>query len=135
MYCNFFSQIDIELNNVNILNDNTSDLNEKCAEYEFKIACAEDIDLFLNDVDSDDHITFNKLRSSLNSRTHVKTLAYDTLLVNSCFFDNDLNKMSQTVMTVDVQTIMNSQEVIIIMTDAHKALALQNEIENDVNHM
>lgn len=135
MYRNFFSQIDIDPNNVNIPNGNAPDLAEECASYEAKIARAGGIDLFLGGVGPDGHIAFNEPGSSLNSRTRVKTLAYDTLLANSRFFGNDLNKVPRTSITVGVQTIMDSREVVVIVTGAHKALALQNGIEGGINHM
>lgn len=135
MYRNFFSQVDIDPNNVNILNGNAPDLAEECAAYEAKIIRAGGIDLFLGGVGPDGHIAFNEPGSSLNSRTRVKTLAYDTLLANSRFFGNDLDKVPRTSLTVGVQTIMDSREVVIIVTGAHKALALQHGIEGGVNHM
>jgi glucosamine-6-phosphate deaminase len=135
MYRNFFSQIDIQPHNVNILDGNAPDLSEECAAYESKIARAGGIDLFLGGVGPDGHIAFNEPGSSLNSRTRVKTLAYDTLLANSRFFGNDLNKVPRTAVTVGVQTIMDAREVVIIVTGAHKALALQKGIEGGINHM
>ena len=50
----------------------------------------------------DGHIAFNEPGSSLTSRTRVKTLAYDTILANSRFFDNDINKVPRMAMTVGV---------------------------------
>lgn len=38
----------------------------------------------------DGHIAFNEPGSSLVSRTRVKTLAYETILANARFFDNDI---------------------------------------------
>ncbi|KAK2759311.1 hypothetical protein FQN54_002789 [Arachnomyces sp. PD_36] len=135
MYRNFFSQVDINPKNINILNGNAPDLAEECASYEAKIIRAGGIDLFLGGVGPDGHIAFNEPGSSLNSRTRVKTLAYDTLLANSRFFGNDLNKVPRTSLTVGVQTIMDAREVVIVVTGAHKALALQNGIEGGINHM
>lgn len=34
------------------------------------------------------------LGSSLTSRTRIKTLAYDTILANARFFNNDINAVS-----------------------------------------
>jgi glucosamine-6-phosphate deaminase len=50
----------------------------------------------------DGHIAFNEPGSSLMSRTRVKTLAYDTILANSRFFDNDINKVPRMALTVGV---------------------------------
>ena len=44
-------------------------------------------------VGNDGHIAFNEPASSLSSRTGIKTLTQDTLIANSRFFDNDVNKV------------------------------------------
>jgi glucosamine-6-phosphate deaminase len=77
----------------------------------------------------DGHIAFNEPGSSLASRTRVKTLAYETILANSRFFDNDINKVPLMALTVGVQTVMDAREVAIIITGAHKAVALAKAIE------
>jgi glucosamine-6-phosphate deaminase len=73
--------------------------------------------------------------SSLRSRTRVKTLAYDTLQANSRFFNNDLSAVPRMALTVGVQTVLDAREVVVIITGAHKALALRKCIEDGVNHM
>lgn len=85
----------------------------------------------------------------------MKTLAYDTIIANSRFFGNDLNQVPRMALTVGVQTVLDvssfsfsllpsktnaesllqAREVVIIITGAHKALALQKCIEGGVNHM
>jgi glucosamine-6-phosphate deaminase len=69
------------------------------------------------------------------SRTRVKTLTKDTLIVNSRFFDNDAAKVPKTALTVGVGTVMDSREVLIIVSGHHKARALQAAVEGGVNHM
>ena len=54
----------------------------------------------------DGHIAFNEPGSSLTSRTRVKTLAYETIIANSRFFGNDLEKVPKMALTVGVQTIL-----------------------------
>ncbi|KXL48772.1 hypothetical protein M433DRAFT_159118 [Acidomyces richmondensis BFW] len=135
MYKHFFSHVDIAPENINILNGNAEDLEEECIAYEEKIKRAGGIELFLGGIGPDGHIAFNEPGSSLRSRTRVKTLAYDTILANSRFFGNDLTKVPKMALTVGVQTVMDAREVVIIITGAHKALALQKCIEGGVNHM
>jgi len=65
----------------------------------------------------------------------VKTLAYDTIVANSRFFDNDINKVPKTALTVGVKTVLDAREVVIIISGANKALALHKCIEGGVNHM
>ncbi|KZF19574.1 hypothetical protein L228DRAFT_214594 [Xylona heveae TC161] len=135
MYQNFFSHVDIDPANVNILDGNASDLEAECLAYESKIKNAGGIELFLGGIGPDGHIAFNEPGSSLRSRTRVKTLAYDTILANSRFFNNDLSQVPRMALTVGVQTVLDAREVVIITTGAHKAQALQKSIEGGVNHM
>ncbi|CAG8649532.1 25904_t:CDS:2 [Gigaspora rosea] len=135
MWHHLFKHIDILPQNVHILDGNANDLEEECKKYEEKIKSFGGIELFLGGIGPDGHIAFNEPGSSLSSRTRVKTLAYDTILANSRFFDGDINKVPRMALTVGVGTVMDSREVAIIITGAHKALALAKCIEEGVNHM
>ena len=134
MWNTFFNHVDINPANVNILNGNAPDLQKECDEYEEKIRKAGGIDLFMGGVGEDGHLAFNEPFSSLNSRTRVKTLTYDTLVVNSRFFDNDVNKVPKQAMSVGVATIMDSHEVIIQAFGHKKARALKHGVEGCYSH-
>ncbi|OJJ31815.1 hypothetical protein ASPWEDRAFT_43810 [Aspergillus wentii DTO 134E9] len=135
MYKHFFSHVDIPPQNINILNGNAHDLAAECASFESRIAAYGGIELFLGGVGPDGHIAFNEPGSSLSSQTRVKTLAYDTILANSRFFDNDINQVPRMALTVGIQTIMDAREVVIVATGHHKAIAVQQGLEGGVNHM
>ncbi|KAF8940569.1 glucosamine-6-phosphate isomerase 1 [Linnemannia elongata] len=135
MWSNLFKHVDILPENVHILDGNATDLDLECQRYEEKIAAVGGIELFLGGIGPDGHIAFNEPGSSLNSRTRVKTLAYDTIVANARFFDNDITKVPNLALTVGVATVMDAREVCIIITGAHKALALAKCIEEGVNHM
>ena len=135
MYKHFFSHVDVKPANINILNGNAPDLKVECATYEDKIRKAGGVELFLGGMGPDGHIAFNEPGSSLASRTRVKTLAEDTIRANSRFFNNDVSQVPKMALTVGVQTVLDAREVVIIVTGAHKAVALQKCIEGGVNHM
>ncbi len=135
MDSNLFNHIDIPRENINVLNGNAADLEKECADYEAKIASYGGINLFLGGIGPDGHIAFNEPGSSLKSKTRVKTLTYDTIVANSRFFDNDVNKVPKTALTVGVDTVMQSEEVIIIINGYNKARAMQKVVEEGVNHM
>ena len=135
MWNNFFSHIDITKNNVNILNGNSSDLKAECENYEGKIEKAGGINLFVGGIGPDGHIAFNEPGSSLSSRTRIKTLTYDTINANSRFFDGDINKVPKTALTVGVGTVLDAEEVLIIVNGHSKARALHHAIEEGINHM
>lgn len=135
MYKHFFSHVDVRPENINILNGNAPDLEAECQAYEEKIQKVGGIELFLGGIGPDGHLAFNEPGSSLKSRTRVKTLAYETILANSRFFGNNLDQVPRMALTVGVQTVLDAREVVIIITGAHKALALQKCLEEGVNHM
>ncbi len=130
-----FSHIDIKKENINILNGNAADLDAECANYEQKIKALGGIEMFLGGIGPDGHIAFNEPGSSLSSRTRLKTLTFDTILANSRFFDNDVDKVPKTALTVGVGTVMDSREVIILVNGYKKSRALQKVVEDAVNHM
>ena len=135
MWNNFFKHIDIKKENVNILDGNAADLQEECENYENRIAKAGGIKLFIGGIGPDGHIAFNEPGSSLSSKTRIKTLTYDTIIANSRFFDNDINKVPKTALTVGVKTVLDSEEVLIIINGHNKARALKQVIEEGINHM
>ena len=133
MWTNFFSHIDIKKENVHILNGNAEDLEAECAAYEQAIADAGGIDLFMGGIGPDGHIAFHEPFSSLTSRTRIKSLTTDTIIANSRFFDNDVNKVPKTALTVGVGTVMDAKEVLIVCNGHGKARALQHAIEGAVS--
>ena len=135
MWNNFFQHINIKKENVNILNGNAEDPEAECVRYEEKIKSYGGIHLFMGGIGPDGHIAFNEPGSSLASRTRVKTLTQDTIIANSRFFNNDINLVPKTALTVGVGTIMDAQEVLILVNGHTKARALYQAVEGAVNHM
>ena len=135
MWNTFFKHVDINPANVNILNGNAPDLAKECEEYEAKIIAAGGIDLFLGGSGVDGHIAFNEPGSSLSSRTRKKELTTDTIIANSRFFNNDVNQVPKTALTVGVGTIMDAKEVLIMVNGHGKSRALLHAIEKPISHM
>ena len=133
MKTNFFDFIDILKENINILNGNAEDLEGECERYEEKIKSYGGIDLFLGGIGADGHIAFNEPFSSLTSRTRVKSLTYDTKVMNSRFFDYDISKVPSRALTVGVETVTDSKEVIILVNGHAKARALAATVEGAVS--
>ena len=133
MWKNFFKNIDIRKENINILDGNAPDLEMECLQYEQKIRQAGGVDLFIGGVGGDGHIAFNEPGSSLHSDTRVKTLTSDTIVANARFFDNDANKVPKTALTVGVGTIMRSKEVLILANGHSKARALAEAVEGAIS--
>jgi glucosamine-6-phosphate deaminase len=132
---NLFNHIDCPKENIHILNGNAENLDEECARYEELIRQAGGIDLFLGGIGPDGHIAFNEPCSSLSSRTRIKTLTSDTIIANSRFFDNDVNKVPKNALTVGVGTVLDAREVLILVNGHNKARALQAAVEGPVTQM
>lgn len=135
MYSNFFNHIDIPHENINLLNGNAQDVDEECQRYEQKIKSYGKINLFMGGVGTDGHIAFNEPASSLASRTRIKTLTEETRIANSRFFDDDIDKVPKHALTVGIGTVLDAEEVMILVTGMAKAKALEAAVEGSVNHM
>ncbi|MDY4387775.1 glucosamine-6-phosphate deaminase [Pectobacterium aroidearum] len=135
MHQNFFNHIDIPRENINLLNGNAEDTTAECRRYEEKIKSYGKIHLFMGGVGNDGHIAFNEPASSLASRTRIKTLTEETRIANSRFFGDDVSLVPKFALTVGVGTLLDAEEVMILVTGRNKALALQAAVEGNVNHM
>ena len=135
MWNNFFSQVDVRPENVNILDGNAPDPEAECAAYEAKIEKAGGIDLFMGGVGNDGHIAFNEPFSSMGSRTRVKSLTEDTIIANARFFGGDTSLVPRTALTVGVATVLSSREVMILATGHAKARAVQQGVEGAYSHV
>ncbi|UYA59505.1 glucosamine-6-phosphate deaminase [Pectobacterium colocasium] len=135
MHQNFFNHIDIPRENINLLNGNAEDTTAECRRYEEKIKSYGKIHLFMGGVGNDGHIAFNEPASSLASRTRIKTLTEETRIANSRFFGGDVSLVPKFALTVGVGTLLDAEEVMILVTGRNKAQALQAAVEGNVNHM
>ena len=135
MFNNFFNHIDIQEENINLLNGNTDDHQAECKRYEDKIKSFGKIHLFMGGVGNDGHIAFNEPASSLASRTRIKTLTEDTRIANSRFFDGDIKQVPKYALTIGVGTLLDAEEVMILVTGHNKAQALEAAVEGCVNHL
>ena len=135
MWNHLFKHIDVLPANVHILDGNAPDLARECEQYEEAIRAVGGVELFLGGIGTDGHIAFNEPGSSLQSRTRVKTLAYETIVANARFFGHRLADVPKMALTVGVATIMDAREVLIVISGHSKAAALERCIEQGVNHM
>ncbi|KAL0265464.1 UNVERIFIED_CONTAM: hypothetical protein PYX00_010936 [Menopon gallinae] len=135
MWDNFFSHVNFKKENINILNGNAPDLVQECAEFEKKIEKAGGIHLFLGGIGVDGHLAFNEPASSLSSRTRIKTLTHDTRIANARFFGGRIEQVPHQALTVGVATVMEAEELIILVNGLAKARALRHTVEGSLSHM
>lgn len=132
---NFLSQIDIDINNINIFGGNVKLLHQEYAAYKAKIKAVGGIDLLLSGIESDEYIAFTNAGSSLATRTRVKTLAYNTPMANALFYNGGVSSCPRTALTVGVRAIMEAREVVVVATGPRKASTIQKIIEKPVSHL
>jgi glucosamine-6-phosphate deaminase len=135
LWNNLFGQIDIPPDNVRLLNGNARDFEQECESFEDSIKQAGGIHLFLGSIGPDGHIGFNEPGSSLSSRTRIKTITRGARSANARWFGNDINKVPKTGLTMGVATLMDAEEVVMVISGLSKARALQKIVEEEVNHM
>lgn len=135
MFRHFFDHIDIPRENIHIPDGNAPDITAECAAYEAAIVAAGGVDLFIGGVGEDGHLAFNEPGSSLASRTREKGLTESTILANARFFGNDPRQVPRSSLTVGMGTVMDAREVLILVSGAAKAHALQAAVEGGVSHM
>ena len=135
MHDNLFDHIDIPAENVNILNGMAEDPEAECRRYEEKIAACGGIDLFMGGIGVDGHLAFNEPFTSLASRTGVRDLTTDTIIVNSRFFGNDPSKVPTKALSVGIGTVTDSKQVLVLISGHNKARALAATVEGGVSQM
>ena len=135
MHDNFFDHIDIPAENINILNGMAEALQAECDAYEKKTASSGGIDLFMGGIGVDGHLAFNEPFTSLNSRTGIRDLTTDTMIVNSRFFGNDPSKVPSRALSVGIGTVTDSKEVLVLINGHNKARALAKTVMGSVSQM
>ncbi|CAD6512898.1 glucosamine-6-phosphate deaminase [Candidatus Profftia tarda] len=135
IYNNFLNYVDIQPINIHLLNGKAPHLEFECQGYEEKIKNYGRINLFMGGVGNDGHIAFNEPGSSLASRTRIKSLTEETRISNSRFFYGDKNKVPKYALTVGLGTLLDAEEVMILVTGYDKSLSLQAAVEGNINHM
>ncbi len=135
MHAHLFDHVDLKPENCNLLDGNAADLETECRRYEERIRSYGRIQLFLGGVGADGHLAFNEPGSSLSSRTRVKTLTTATRNDNARFFGDNPDSVPHQALTVGIATLLDAEELLILVAGVHKALALKHAVEKGVNHL
>lgn len=129
-----FNHINIDHRNTYLPDGMDADLEGACKRYEEHIHEFGGIDLQLLGIGHDGHIGFNEPLSALRSRTRVKALTPSTIKVNSTLFTNP-GEMPQRAITMGVGTILDSHDIILLVTGTTKAEILAKAVEGPITSM
>lgn len=126
-----FNHIDLPAQNAHLPSGTAEDLEEECNAYEKKIEDAGKIDLQVLGIGLNGHIGFNEPGTSFKSRTHIVELDASTRQANARFFDS-MEEVPTQALTMGIASIMNSREIMLLVSGEGKAETLVKLLEGRV---
>lgn len=126
-----FGKVNMKEEHVYIPNGLAEDLTSECEKFEEQIKKVGPIHLQILGVGLNGHIGFNEPGTSFTSRTHVAKLEESTRQVNSRFF-NSIDEVPKEALTMGIGTIMEAEQIVLLVQGDHKAEILKEIIYGDV---
>lgn len=126
-----FRHVDLSPDRTFLPNGLAPDLEKECQRFERLIQTENNIDVQLLGMGVNGHIGFNEPGTPFHSRTDVVQLTESTIQVNGRFFESK-EEVPETAITMGLQTIMDSKEIILLVSGSHKAAALKGAIYGEV---
>jgi glucosamine-6-phosphate deaminase len=127
-----FDSIDINKAKTNIPSGIATDFHEECIRYEDIISGYGGIDLQILGIGSNGHIGFNEPGTSFDSKTHIVELTTSTIRANARFF-NRIEEVPTQAITMGISTIMNSKEILLLVSGEKKREALFRLLNGEVH--
>lgn len=131
MQQHLFDHIDVPTDRTYLPCGTSQDFIQASEQYEEQIDAAGGIDLQLLGIGTDGHVAFNEPGSSLASRTRIKALTEQTRRDNARFFDSP-DEVPKLAITMGIETILESEQILLLATGAGKASAVRAFIEGPV---
>ncbi len=132
MQKHFLEPLQLRGDQVQIPDGQAEDIAKECEQYEKRIYQRGPIDLQILGLGQDGHIGFNEPGSSLGSRTRLKSLTEETRRVNAKGFSS-LEAVPRHVITMGIQTIMDSRKIALLAFGESKAEAVAQMVEGPVS--
>ncbi|MBU8880359.1 glucosamine-6-phosphate deaminase [Bacillus sp. FJAT-29790] len=127
-----FNHIDVQKSKTNIPRGEVEDLQKECADYENLITENGGVDLQILGIGSNGHIGFNEPGTSFDSQTHIIDLAPSTREENARFFDR-LEEVPSQAITMGIETIMKSKEILLLISGEQKRKALFQLLNGEIS--
>ncbi|MFC4025101.1 glucosamine-6-phosphate deaminase [Oceanobacillus longus] len=127
-----FKHIDIAIERVHVPNGVAENLEKECQDYEKKIKDAEQVDIQVLGLGLNGHIGFNEPGTPFSSRTHIVDLDQSTRQANARFFDS-LDDVPDKAITMGIETIMESKEILLLVSGANKREALDRLLNGEIS--
>lgn len=127
-----FNHIDIPKEQTHVPNGNAANMEEEAQNYDNQIKAHGGIQLQLLGIGNNGHIGFNEPGTAFDSRTHIVQLDESTRKANSRFFDS-IDEVPTHAITMGIQTILESKQIILLASGASKADAIHKLITEEPN--
>ncbi len=101
---------------------------ENISSYDEEIEKYGGIDIQILGIGSNGHIAFNEPFTDIKEKTHVVKLSENTIKDNSRFF-NSIDEVPTKAITMGLETILKSKEIILIATGKNKSVAVKKMLE------
>lgn len=105
-------------------------INQNILEYE-KLLKNHPIDIQILGIGTNGHIGFNEPGSSLESKTRVVSLTYNTINDNKRFFEEE-KEVPKKAITMGIGNILKAKKIYLIASGKQKAKAILSMIKGDV---
>jgi len=129
---NFFSKIDIQMENTHLPNGKNPDPAAECARYDALIESLGGIDMQLLGIGRDGHIGFNEPGDSFVPGTNYVRLTEDTIDANARFFDSP-DDVPRYALTTGIRAILQAKKILMVVNGKNKAQVLCDALFGDVN--
>lgn len=127
-----FNHIDIPLKQAYVPSGEGSDLAKNSQEYEARIQAAGKPDIQVLGIGLNGHIGFNEPGTPFISRTRVVDLVESTRKANARFF-NSLDDVPTQAVSMGIETIMESKQIILLISGEKKKEAAAELINGKVS--
>lgn len=127
-----FNHIDIPKSQTYLPNGLADDYNHECERYDRLIKALGGIDLQVLGIGQNGHIGFNEPGTSFQSSTHIVTLEESTRKANARYF-NTLDNVPTHAITMGISSIMNSKEILLLVSGEEKADAMQKLLHGEIS--
>ena len=120
MNTNFFSQVNLPIENTNVPNGLAKDIDAECKRYDNVITSLGGIDLQLLGIGHTGHIGFNEPDDDFDKMTHCVKLKQKTIDANARFFEN-ASEVPQRALTMGIKAIMQAKTILLVANGSSKA--------------
>lgn len=126
-----FNHVNINKDNTNLPNGNAEDPDAECARYEALIKELGGIDMQLLGLGHNGHVGFNEPGDCFQKNTYCVTLTERTIDANKRFFES-ADAVPRQAITMGVGTIMAAKKLVLVVSGADKADALQKCLQGPI---